>query len=132
LKGRSPASSSGQENFTPKFDAQGLITAVMVDADSGEVLMTAHMNQESLNVTRASGRATFYSRSRKKLWVKGESSGNFLAVEEIFVDCDQDCLLLRVRLPAGGAACHTGEKSCFYRRLSKSGSDVLEVRSIKG
>jgi phosphoribosyl-AMP cyclohydrolase len=88
---------SGQpEPFEPKFDAQGLIPAVAVDAGNGEVLMTAYMNREALDATRKTQKATFYSRSRKKLWVKGETSGNFLAVEEIRVDCDQDCVVLRV------------------------------------
>ena len=131
MKVSSPATSGALENFTPKFDAQGLLTAVAVDADSGEVLMTAFMNAESLEATLASKKATFFSRSRQKLWVKGESSGNFLTVEEILVDCDQDCLVLRVRLPAEGAACHTGERSCFYRRLPMSGPAKLERRSIK-
>jgi phosphoribosyl-AMP cyclohydrolase len=131
MKGSSPATPGGLENFTPKFDAQGLLTAVAVDADSGEVLMTAFMNAEALEATRTSKKATFFSRSRQKLWVKGESSGNFLAVEEILVDCDQDCLVLRVRLPAQGSACHTGERSCFYRRLPMNGPAKLERRLIK-
>jgi phosphoribosyl-AMP cyclohydrolase len=131
MKGSSPATPGGLENFTPKFDAQGLLTAVAVDADSGEVLMTAFMNAEALEATRTSKKATFFSRSRQKLWVKGESSGNFLGVEEILVDCDQDCLVLRVRLPAQGSACHTGERSCFYRRLPMNGPAKLERRLIK-
>lgn len=131
MKESSPATPGGLENFTPKFDAQGLLTAVAVDADSGEVLMTAFMNAEALEATRTSKKATFFSRSRQKLWVKGESSGNFLAVEEILVDCDQDCLVLRVRLPAQGSACHTGERSCFYRRLPMNGPAKLERRLIK-
>ena len=120
------ASSGKAEPFAPKFDAQGLIPAVAVDARSGEVLMTAYMNREALDATRRTQKATFYSRSRKKLWVKGETSGNFLAVEEIRVDCDQDCLVLRVRLAKNGAACHTGERSCFYRKLNLSGPEKLE------
>jgi phosphoribosyl-AMP cyclohydrolase len=108
-----------------------LITAVVVEADSGEVLMTAYMNQEALDATRSTKRATFFSRSRQKLWIKGESSGNFLTVEEILVDCDQDCFVLKVRLPKGGVACHTGEKSCFYRRLSLSGPAKLEAHPPK-
>lgn len=120
------APSGKPETFAPHFDAQGLIPAVAVDADTGEVLMAAYMNREALEATRRTRRATFYSRSRKKLWVKGETSGNFLAVEEIRVDCDQDCLVIRVRLPAGGSACHTGEKSCFYRKLSLTGPGELE------
>ena len=131
MKGSSPATPGGLENFTPKFDAQGLLTAVAVDADSGEVLMTAFMNAEALEATRTSKKATFFSRSRQKLWVKGESSGNFLSVEEILVDCDQDCFVLRVRLPAQGSACHTGERSCFYRRLPMNGPAKLERRLIK-
>ena len=123
----SQSARSGQrEAFEPKFDAQGLIPAVAVDAGNGEVLMTAYMNREALDATRKTQKATFYSRSRKKLWVKGETSGNFLEVEEIRVDCDQDCLLLRVRLPKGGAACHTGERSCFYRKLNLTGAEELE------
>lgn len=120
------ASSGPPEPFKPKFDAEGLMAAVAVDADNGEVLMTAYMNREALEATRKTQRATFYSRSRKKLWVKGETSGNFLAVEEIRVDCDQDCLVLRVKLPKGGAACHTGERSCFYRKLTLTGPEELE------
>jgi len=114
------------EPFVPQFDAHGLIPAVAVDADTGEVLMTAYMNREALEATRRNRKATFYSRSRQKLWVKGETSGNFLVVEEIRVDCDQDCLMIRVRLPQGGAACHTGSKSCFYRKLSLTGPAELE------
>ncbi|MDA1340804.1 MAG: phosphoribosyl-AMP cyclohydrolase [Verrucomicrobia bacterium] len=132
MKGSSPDASSGSESFSPKFDAHGLLTAVGVEVGTGEILMTAHMNQEALEATRKSQRATFFSRSRKKLWVKGESSGNFLTVEEILVDCDQDCLVLKVRLPAGGVACHTGEKSCFYRTLPLSGGNRLQPRSVQG
>ena len=105
---------------------------MVVEVGSGEILMTAHMNQEALDVTRKSQRATFFSRSRQKLWVKGETSGNFLKVEEILVDCDQDCLVLKVRLPAGGVACHTGKKSCFYRTLPLSGGNRLQTRSVQG
>lgn len=108
------------------------MTAVVVEVGSGEVLMTAHMNAEALELTRKSQRATFYSRSRKELWRKGETSGNFLVVEEILVDCDQDCLILRARLPEGGAACHTGEKSCFYRRLPLGETRKLERRGPTG
>ena len=120
------ASPGKEEPFAPKFDTEGLIPAVAVDADNGAVLMTAYMNREALDATRRTRKATFYSRSRKKLWVKGETSGNFLAVEEIRVDCDQDCLVLRVRLPKDGAACHTGERSCFYRKLNLTGPEKLE------
>ena len=101
--------------FSPKFDALGLLTAVAVDADSREVLMVAFMDSEALAKTRASGLAHFHSRSRGRLWLKGESSGNTMKVEEIRIDCDQDAVVLLVR-PAG-PACHTGQRSCFYRRI---------------
>jgi len=101
--------------FQPKFDSAGLLSAVAVDADSREVLMLAFMDREALDRTLATGLAHFHSRSRGRLWMKGESSGHVLNVEEIRVDCDEDALILIVR-PAG-PACHTGERSCFYRRL---------------
>ena len=101
--------------FLPKFDANGLLTAVACDADSHEVLMVAYMNAEALSRTRETGLATFWSRSRGALWLKGETSGHFLRVQEIRVDCDQDALVLLVR--PEGPACHTGAVSCFYRRL---------------
>lgn len=103
------------EPFAPKFDAAGLLTAVVVDADDSAVLMVAFMDAEALRATRATGFAHFHSRSRGTLWMKGETSGHVLAVEEILVDCDQDALVLRCR-PAG-PTCHTGERSCFFRRL---------------
>ena len=101
--------------FAPRFDSAGLIPAVAQDATTGEVLMVAWMDAEALEKTRYSGLAHFHSRSRKRLWLKGESSGHVLSVEEIRVDCDQDTLVLKVS-PAG-PACHTGAASCFYRVL---------------
>ena len=101
--------------FAPRFDAAGLLTAVAVDAASGEVLMLAHMDAEALARTRETGFAHFHSRSRGRLWMKGEESGNTLRVVEIRVDCDQDAVILRV--VAAGPACHTGQRSCFYRVL---------------
>ena len=101
--------------FLPRFDAHGLLSAIAVDSASGAVLMLAYMDAEALAKTRETGLAHFHSRSRGKLWLKGETSGHFLRVEEICVDCDQDALLLLV-MPEG-PACHTGEVSCFYRRL---------------
>ena len=98
----------------PKYDAAGLITAVVTDR-AGALLMVAHMNAEALAATQATGEAYFYSRSRAKLWKKGETSGNILSVVEMRVDCDQDALWV-VADPAG-PACHTGERSCFYRRV---------------
>lgn len=101
--------------FLPRFDAQGLIIGIAVDSGTKEVLMVAFMDAEALEKTRETGLAHFHSRSRGRLWMKGESSGHVLKVEEILVDCDQDALVLRVS-PAG-PACHTGAPSCFYRRL---------------
>ncbi len=100
-----------------KFDEKGLITAVVQNAQDGQVLMVAWMNAEALRLTRATGQAHFWSRSRGKLWRKGETSGNTMQVQEIRVDCDDDTLLLQV-LPAG-PACHTGQISCFYRTLEE-------------
>ena len=99
----------------PKWDAAGLVTAIATDAASGRLLMVAHMNAEALQRTIDSGEATFWSRSRGRIWKKGEASGNVLGVRELRVDCDQDAIWLIV-VPAG-PACHTGAPSCFYRRL---------------
>ena len=114
----------------PKFDADGLITAVATDAATGELLMVAHMNAEALAKTIATGDAHYYSRSRKKLWRKGEESGHTQRVIEIRVDCDQDAVWLRVE-QTGPGACHTGRRSCFYRAvpLGKSGEATLEFRN---
>lgn len=101
--------------FAPRFDAHGLLTAVVVDDASGEVLVVAHMSQEALAKTLETGKVHFWSRSRGALWLKGETSGHFLAVAEIRVDCDQDALVIRA-VPAG-PTCHTGSRSCFYRRI---------------
>lgn len=107
------------EPLLPKWDAAGLITAVTVDAGSGAVLMVAHMNAEALAATIATGEAHYWSRSRRELWHKGATSGATQRIVELRVDCDQDAILLRVE-PAG-PACHTGEVSCFFRRLGPSG-----------
>ena len=115
--------------FAPKFDADGLITAVATDAKSGDVLMVAHMNADALRLTIESGEAWYYSRSRKALWKKGESSGHVQRVVELRVDCDQDAIWLKVE-QADPGACHTGRHSCFYRAvpLGKRGAVTLEVR----
>ena len=105
----------------PKYDAAGLVTAVVTDRASGAVLMVAHMNAEALAATRDSGEATFFSRSRGRLWKKGETSGHVLRVVEMRIDCDQDAIWI-IAEPAG-PACHTGARSCFYRRI---GADGLE------
>ncbi len=102
--------------FQPKFDASGLVTCVATDATSGEVLMVAHMNDEALRKTIASGQAWYFSRSRNALWRKGESSGQTQRVVEIRMDCDQDAVWIRVEQT--GAACHTGRRSCFYRAVA--------------
>jgi len=99
----------------PKFDEKGLLTAVVTNSAGGDVLMVAHMNREALDLTIETSTAHFWSRSRQKLWKKGETSGNILHVVEIRIDCDQDAIWL-IAEPAG-PACHTGEASCFYRRI---------------
>lgn len=111
-------------DFQPKWGADGLLTAVAVDSASGQVLMVAHMNADALAATMASGEAHYWSRSRGELWHKGATSGAVQRVVEIRVDCDQDCLLLRVE-PAG-PACHTGRGTCFYRRLAPSGLQMIK------
>lgn len=113
----------------PKFDADGLVTAVVTDVISGDVLMVAHMNAEALAKTIATGEAWYFSRSRKKLWKKGESSGHVQRVAELRVDCDQDALWLKVE-QVGEGACHTGRRSCFYRAapLGQKGAVKLEFR----
>jgi phosphoribosyl-AMP cyclohydrolase len=105
--------------FQPNFDASGLVTCVATDATSGEVLMVAHMNDEALRKTIASGQAWYFSRSRNALWRKGESSGQSQRVVEMRMDCDQDAVWIRVEQT--GAACHTGRRSCFYRAVSGAG-----------
>jgi phosphoribosyl-AMP cyclohydrolase len=114
----SDASAADREQgsaFMPRFDGQGLLTAIAVDSRSREILMVAFMDAEALAKTRETGLAHFHSRSRGRLWMKGESSGHVLRVEEIRVDCDQDALVMLVK--PEGPACHTGARSCFYRRL---------------
>lgn len=104
-------------DFAPLFDADGLIPAIAADAATGEVLMVAWMNAEALAKTVATGEAWFWSRSRQALWRKGETSGNTLAVVEMRIDCDQDAILLKVRIAGDGVACHRGYRSCFYRKI---------------
>ena len=105
----------------------GLIPAIVQDWKTGEVLMVAYMNGESWAKTRETGKACFWSRSRKKLWLKGETSGNVQIVKEVFLDCDNDALLLKVE-QIGGAACHTGYRSCFYRRVADGGLETVGER----
>ena len=118
--------------FIPKFDKDGLLTAVVTDAKSGELLMVAHMNAEAVAKTVATGEAWYYSRSRQRLWKKGESSGHVQRVTELRVDCDQDAVWLKVE-QQGPGACHTGRRSCFYRALplGQKGALKLEFREAE-
>jgi len=104
-----------------KFDEQGLIPAVIQDYRDNKVLMVAYMNKEAIEKTIKTKKTHFYSRSRQKLWMKGEESGNVQQVKEIYIDCDNDCLLVKVK-QKGEAACHTGYRSCFYRKLTNNGN----------
>lgn len=120
-----PLSGSAQDetpDLRPKFNSDGLIAAITQDADTGEVLMLAWMNAEALSATLATKRATYWSRSRGELWVKGETSGHVQEVVEVRVDCDQDAVLLKVNQTGG--ACHTGRASCFYRIVPFDGSTL--------
>ncbi len=105
---------------TVKFDAQGLIPCIAQDAETGEVLMVAYMNRDSLKDTLEKKLASYWSRSRQKYWVKGESSGNTQEVKEVRFDCDRDCVLIKIK-QNGGAACHTGMRSCFYFKATEQG-----------
>jgi phosphoribosyl-AMP cyclohydrolase len=131
----SPADLEESAALTPKFDADGLVTAVATDAASGDVLMVAHMNAEALQKTIASGEAWYYSRSRQALWKKGETSGHSQRVVEMRIDCDQDAVWLKVEQVDG--ACHTGRRSCFYRAVPlgqtgiKPGVVTLEFRDSR-
>ena len=112
----------------PKFDAVGLVTCVATDAASGDVLMVAHMNDEALRKTIASGEAWYFSRSRNALWRKGETSGHAQRVVEMRLDCDQDAVWIRVEQT--GAACHTGRRSCFYRKVDAGGQSGARLSFV--
>jgi phosphoribosyl-AMP cyclohydrolase len=131
LPSSKPSAAQLEEGTTlsPKFDADGLIIAVATDAKSGEVLMVAHMNAEALRKTIDSGEAWYFSRSRRALWRKGETSGHVQRVVELHIDCDQDAVWLKVE-QQGPGACHTGRRSCFYRAVpvGKKGTVTLEFR----
>ncbi|MGK6316795.1 phosphoribosyl-AMP cyclohydrolase [Neorhizobium sp. DT-125] len=118
----------GAGAFTPRFDVNGLVTAVVTDIRDGELLMVAHMDAEALALTIETGIAHYYSRSRRKIWKKGETSGNLQTVHELRTDCDQDAVWLKVSVAGHDAACHTGRRSCFYRIVRKRDSGaVLEI-----
>ncbi|MEM6498541.1 MAG: phosphoribosyl-AMP cyclohydrolase [Pseudomonadota bacterium] len=111
--------------FTPKFDSHGLIPAIVMDSETNDVAMFAWMNELALSETQRTGLAHFWSRSRKKIWCKGEESGNLLRVRKIRTDCDQDCLVIDADVEGSGVACHTKRKSCFYRELGPAGEDGI-------
>ena len=115
--------------FTPKFDDKGLITAIAQDSETGQILMVAYMNKEALDMTIQTGFATYYSRSRKELWKKGIQSGHVQKVQQILVDCDQDCLILKVTVDQG--QCHVGYNSCFYRAVDKNNPEKLKFIAEK-
>ena len=114
--------------FRPKFDGDGLIPAIVTDATGGAVLMFAFMNAEALALSLSTGTAHFWSRSRNRLWKKGEESGNMLTIEELRTDCDQDVIWVSVNVTGNGVACHTGARSCFYRRILPTRGDDGMVR----
>lgn len=111
--------------FTPRFDANGLITAIVTDVGDGKPLMVAHMNAEALSLTLETGIAHYWSRSRQTIWKKGETSGNFQTVRAIRTDCDQDAVWLEVEVAGDGETCHTGRKSCFYRVILSQGGEII-------
>ena len=117
--------------FTPRFSADGLVTCVAVDAASGEVLMLAPMTAEAIEKTLATGVMHYWSRSRRQLWRKGDTSGQIQTVVELRVDCDQDALLARVNVGGDGGACHPGRRSCFYRRV-EAGADGARLTPVEG
>ncbi|MCP4317146.1 MAG: phosphoribosyl-AMP cyclohydrolase [Hyphomicrobiales bacterium] len=116
------------DRLTPRFDAHGLVTAVVTDIADGTVLMLAHMNAEALSLTISTGIAHYYSRSRASLWKKGESSGNVQTVHEIRTDCDQDAIWLKVSVAGHDATCHTGRRSCFFRRVVTEDGEIRLVK----
>lgn len=123
--GLSPETLEEGDVFAPRFDGQGLVTAVTVEAHSGAVLMLAHMNAEALARTLETGEVHYYSRSRGRIWKKGETSGEVQKLVEMRTDCDQDAVLVVVEQTGRGAACHTGRRSCFYRRLEVGDGAVV-------
>ena len=132
---QSPSSNKSEleegEAFTPRFDGDGLIPAIITDAAGGGVLMFAYMNAEALRLTIETGEAHFWSRSRKSLWRKGETSGNRLLVQDLLTDCDQDVIWVKATL-SGEAACHTDRPSCFYRRIRRNGPGAILEIFVKG
>ncbi len=117
--------------FAPKFDRDGLIVCVTTEAHTGDILMVAYMNEEALRLTLETGVAHYWSRSRNALWRKGDTSGQVQTVRDVLVDCDQDAIQLKVEAGGDGKACHTGRRSCFYRR-AVAGDDGVRLEKIEG
>ncbi|MBL4732905.1 MAG: phosphoribosyl-AMP cyclohydrolase [Rhizobiaceae bacterium] len=113
--------------LTPKFDASGLLPAIVTNVDGGDVLMLAYMNAEALRLTLSTRKAHFWSRSRGEIWLKGETSGNVLEVVELRTDCDQDCIWIKASISGDQVACHTGKTSCFYRVITNDDGDIRLV-----
>ena len=111
-----------------KFDKKGFVPVIIQEQGSNEVLMLAYMNKESLRKTLKDKKTCFWSRSRKKLWTKGETSGNFQVVKSVYLDCDGDTLLIKVKQMGQAVACHTGYKSCFYRKLKDNGLKIIRKK----
>lgn len=116
--------------FRPRFDASGLLTAIVTDAKDDALLMVAHMNEEALRLSLDTGIAHYWSRSRKSLWKKGETSGNMQKIEEMRVDCDQDALWLKVSVSGDNVTCHTGRRSCFYRTVTVQDGIALLKKDV--
>jgi phosphoribosyl-AMP cyclohydrolase len=116
--------------FQPRFGTDGLLPAIVTDATDGAVLMFAHMNAEALRLTLETGIAHFWSRSRKALWKKGETSGEVLIVAEVLTDCDQDVLQVKAEPQGRGATCHTGRRSCFYRRIENGRLTFVDAKRL--
>ncbi len=117
--------------FEPKFDAEGLIVCITTEVESGDVLMVAYMNAQALQHTLATGIVHYWSRSRRELWRKGDTSGQVQTVVEMCVDCDQDALLLKVAVGGDGKACHTGRRTCFYRRVVIRGDEARLIETSR-
>jgi len=130
--GRTTADIEAGTEFLPRFDANGLITAIAVEAERGDILMVAHMNREALEATLRTGIVHYWSRSRQALWKKGETSGQLQTIVDILVDCDQDALVLKVTVGGDGGACHTGARSCFYRRLQGDSLAAARLERLDG
>ncbi len=116
------------EVFAPNFNEKGLVSAIAIDAKTNDVLMLAHMNHQAIDLTLKTGKVHYFSRSRNKIWLKGETSGEIQRLLEMRVDCDQDALLLLVEQQGLGAACHTGQKNCFFRTLEVKQGEILLKR----